>query len=273
MVIGVEKATDQVGGLLEASIAQTLDYDYEGVQGLTPTAQAGMLMQRYLMENKPPREALGAIPVRAHANAVGNPYAVYRKAITLETYAKAPLVADPLNLYDIAPVVDGAAAILLTRAELLPKDYVHKPVRVAGSSVAIDALAVHDRLNPLIFGAAYRSVSEALGMARMQVADVDLLELDDSYSIYAILSLEAAGLAKKGEGWRAAQELTKPMLSMGGMKGRGRPLGAAGVYQLAEAALELRGEAGTCQVANLRSALVQNLGGAAATAITHVLSL
>ena len=232
-----------------------------------------MLMQRYLMENKPPREAFGVFPVHAHANAVGNPNAMYRRAITLETYIKSPLTADPLNLYDIAPVVDGAAAILLTRAELLPNDFAHKLVRVTGSSNSIDALAVHDRLNPLIFGAAYRSVSEALGMTGMQVGDIDLFELDDSYSIYAILALEATGLAKKGEGWRAAQEMTKPMLSMGGMKGRGRPLGAAGIYQLAEAALQLRGEAGECQVTGVRSALVQNLGGAAATAITHILQV
>jgi acetyl-CoA C-acetyltransferase len=100
---------------------------------------------------------------------------------------------------------------------------------------------------------------------------VDFFELTDSYSIYTALSLEAAGFAKQGEGWKLAGKSKIPISTLGGWKGRGNPLGAGGAYQLAEAVLQLRGEAGKAQLKNARRAMVQTLGGAAATAITHIL--
>ena len=99
--------------------------------------------------------------------------------------------------------------------------------------------------------------------------DADLFELTDSATIYAALTLEAAGLAPRGESCRMAEagefarEGRMPISTLGGMKGRGNPLGAGGAYQLAEAALQLRGEASGCQVQDARCALVQSLGGPA----------
>ena len=90
----------------------------------------------------------------AHANAVNNPYAMYRRAISMETYSAADKINDPLNLYDAAPYADGAAALILTRRDLLPKDYPLPVVRLLGSSVASDTLALHDRKDPLAFEAA-----------------------------------------------------------------------------------------------------------------------
>ena len=131
--------------------------------------------------------------------------------------------------------------------------------------------------NLLAFEAAGVSVERACRQAGILPGDASLFELWDGFSIYAALSLEAACLAPRGEGWRLAQEgklsLTGqlPVLTMGGQKARGNPLGASGVYQLVEAALQLRGQAGKNQVPDARRALVQTLGGAAATAVTHVL--
>jgi len=277
LVVGVEKYTDKVGPELESDVAHMLDGDYEAMQGLTPTAQAALLMQRYLYETNAPRQAFAGFAAVGQRNAVGNPNAYFHKAIDREAYAKAEAVVEPLNLFDIAPYADGAAALLLACSDCLPKDFPHPVVKVTGSSVMVDALALHDRPDPLAFTAAHLSTEEACRQAGSLPEDVDFFELWDAYSIYAALSLEAVGLARRGEGWKLAQgealALTgkTPISTLGGQKGRGNPLGASGAYQLVEAALQLRGEAGPNQLKAPRRALVQTLGGPASTAITHIL--
>jgi acetyl-CoA C-acetyltransferase len=187
------------------------------------------------------------------------------------------MLAAPLNVFDAAPYADGAAALLLTRRDLVPSGLPHALVRISGSAVAIDTLALHDRRDPLGFDAARISVQRACRQAGILPSDADLFELTDAFSIYAALSLEAAGLAPRGGSWRMAEEGKfnldgeLPILTLGGMKARGNPLAASGVYQAVEAALQLRGEAGAAQVENARRAMIQSLGGPASTAITHVL--
>jgi acetyl-CoA C-acetyltransferase len=277
VVLGVEKYTDMVGPELESAVAQSTDYDYEAVQGMTPTTQAALLMQRYLHDSHAPRDAFAAFPMLAHANGAGNPNAMFRKAMRKEAYDNAEMLSDPLNLFDMAPYADGAAAVVLTRAELLPKGFAQIPVRISGSCVSIDTLALHDRPDPLAFHAAAYSVEGACRQAGILPADVDLFEYCDAFSIYAVLSLEAAGFAKRGEGWKLGQDGSlglngkMPVATLGGLKGRGNPLGATGVYQIIEAVQQLRGQAGPNQIPDARRALVQSLGGPASTAIAHVL--
>jgi len=279
LVVGVEKFTDQIGAAVEAALATALDSDYEAVHGLTPTAQAALLMRRYLSEFALPRHALAGFSLIAHANGVGNPYAMFRKAITLEMYQNADLVCDPLNLFDVAPHVDGAAALVLTRPELLPSGFPHPLVYITGSSVVTDRLALHDRPDPLAFHAVRLSAERACRQAQTAPAEMHLFELYDAYSIYAALSLEAAGFAPRGEGWKLAQEEclgikgSLPIATMGGLKARGNVGGASGVYQAVEATLQLRGQAGVNQVAGAKRAMVQCLGGPASTAVTHVLEV
>ena len=277
LVLGVEKWTDQVGSELQTALAATMDYDYESTPGMSVTAQAGLLMQRYLYEYKLSPNALAGFPIQAHANALNNPNAFFHRKLSLEEYEAADKVSDPLNLYDQAPMADGAAALLLTRRDLLPDDLPQPPVRVLGSSVAIDTLAMHDRPDPLAFEAAKRSAADACGQAGIKPIYADVFELDDSYSIYAALSLEAAGFAEKGKSHELAEKglfgpkAKLPILTMGGCKARGNPLGAKGVYQAVEAVMQLRGVCGANQVPDARVALIQCLGGPASTAITHVL--
>jgi acetyl-CoA C-acetyltransferase len=283
LVVGVEKYSDKVGSSVDAAIATSTDSDYEAIQGLTLNAQAALLMRRYLHETEAPRAAFAGFPLVAHANGAGNPNAMFRKAISAETYNRAGLVSDPLNMFDVAPNADGAAALVLTRPGLLPPGYPHRLVRVAGSSMATDTLALHDRADPLSFEAARISVERACQKARITPLQVDLFELYDAFSIYAALSLEAAGFAGRGGGWKLAQngaataEISLagslPISTMGGLKARGNPGGAAGVYQAVEAAMQLRGEAGTNQVPEARRALIQCLGGPASSAVTHVLEV
>lgn len=277
LVIGVEKFTDIIGPRSERLVAEIADYDYDGIQGMTPAAQAGLLMQRYLYEYGAPREAFAAFPMLAHANGANNPNAMYRKAIRRETYDNAAMVSDPLNLMDASPYADGAAAVFLTRPDLLPKEHAAPLVRVTGSSVVTDRLSLHDREKLLDFEAAGISVQRACSQAGILPGEVDLFELWDGFSIYAALSLEAACLAPRGESWRLVRDGKfnldgdLPILTMGGQKARGNPLGAASLYQLVEAALQLRGQAGMNQVTGARRALIQSLGGPASTAVAHVL--
>jgi len=276
LVVGVEKFTDQVGTTVEAALSATGDSDFEAMQGLTPTAQAALLLRRYLFEFETPRQAFGGFPLIAHANGASNPYAMFQKAISAETYARAGLVSDPLNMFDVAPVADGSAAVLLTRPELLSPGFPHALVRLAGSSLVTDTLALHDRPDPLTFHAARLSVERACQQAGIRSDQMDLFELFDAYSIYAVLSLEAAGLAGRGQGWQLAQDGqlslngTLPVATFGGLKARGNPGGATGVYQAVEAVLQLREQAGRNQVPGAHWAMIQALGGPASSAATHI---
>jgi acetyl-CoA C-acetyltransferase len=276
LVVGVEKMTDKVGPEVESAIATSLDSDYEAVQGLTPAGQAALLMQRYLYNYDVPREAFGIFPVTAHANGARNENAMFRRAIKPELYNRAGIVSDPLNMFDVAPDADGAAAVILTRSDLLPANHDRPLVRIAGSSVATDTLSLHDRPDPLDFRATRLSVERARHQAGVHLDQIDFFELFDAYSIFATLSLEGAGFTEQGQGWAFAQDeavsLTRsvPISCMGGLKARGNPWGATGVYQAVEAVLQLRGQAGANQIADATIGMIQSLGGPASTAITHI---
>lgn len=279
LVVGIEKMTEQIASQVETAVAASIDSDFEAVQGMTPTAQAAILMRRYMHEHRVDHACFAGFPVVAHANGESNPNAMFRKAISREAYNRAGLVSDPLNLFDVAPSADGAAALVLTRSELIPPDFLHPLVRISGSSLVTDTLALHDRLDILAFNAARLSVERACRQAGILPSDVDLFEMYDAYSIYAALTLEAAGFAAPGQGWRLAEEGrlgldgALPISTFGGLKARGNPGGATGVYQVVEAALQLRGQAGANQVTGARRALVQCLGGPASSAATHVLEV
>ena len=277
LVIGVEKATDVLDRDIDSLSVRTLDSDYEAAEGLTPIGQAALLMQRYIYENQVEREALAAFPMLAHANALNNPHAMYRKPLALETYLKAGMLAEPFNLYDIAPLADGAAAVLLARREVVPQNLNHPLVRIAGSSLVTDRFALHDRSDPLFFEAAAVSAQRACQQAGITPAQADFFEYADITTLHAVLSLEAAGLTPRGQGWRLAfdharwQKQPLPVATLGGHKARGNPLGAAGIYQAVEACLQLRGEAGASQVPQARIGMIQALAGTGSTAVTHIL--
>ena len=277
LVVGVEKFTDKIGSDVDSALATTSDADFEAVQGITLAAQAALLMKRYIHDYVVPAHGFAGFALTAHANGVGNPCAMYRKAIKPEMYANAEMVSDPLNMFDMAPNADGAAALVLTRRDLLPPNYSHPLVKVSGSASTVDTLALHDRKDMLSFDTAQVSADKARKQAGVTVDDIDLFEYHDVFSIYAALQLEAAGFAMKGQAWKLAEDGgislkgKIPCATMGGMKARGFPGGAAGVYQAVEAAIQLRGQAEANQVPNAKTALIQSLGGPASTAVSHIL--
>ncbi|WP_374688525.1 thiolase domain-containing protein [Promineifilum sp.] len=277
LVVGVEKVTDETGATVLAALATSLDADYEAIHGQTLSGAGALLMRRYMHTYGVTLADFAGFSVNAHANGAANPRAMYRNRLKPEAFAAAPMVADPVSLFDEAPAGDGAAAILVTSSERAA-DMVAQPVRVAASALATDAVALHDRRDLLWLSAAERSAQRALAAAGVTLDEIDVAELHDSFTIMAALSLEACGFAARGEGWTLARDghIRRdgriPISTFGGLKARGNPMGATGVYQLVELTQQLRGKAGDCQIANARTGLAQNLGGMGATAVTHVLS-
>ena len=277
LVIGVEKFTDKVGPAVDEALSTTADADFEAVQGLTPTAQAALLMRRYMHEYQVTADGFAGFALTAHTNGTGNKYAMFRKAIKPETYAKAEMVSEPLNMFDMAPIADGAAALVLTRRDLLPSGFKNPLVKIAGSAVSSDTLALHDRKDMLYFDTAQISTGKAMKQAGLTLDQINFFEYHDAFSIYAALSLESVGFAIKGKGWKLAAdgEISLkgriPCATMGGLKARGFPGGAAGVYQAVEAVIQLRGQAGANQIAGAKAGLIQSLGGPASTAVSHIL--
>ncbi len=275
LVVGVEKMTDMLGPQATSALAMAADADYEVAQGASFVAINGLLMRRYMYEYGYRQEDFAPFAVNAHANGMNNPYAMFHISVTPESYARARMIADPVNLMDSAPICDGAAAVVLAPAEWSPSS--SAPVRIAASAVATDAVALHDRRDPLVLEGAALSAYKAYEQAGVGPGEIDLFELHDAFSIMAALSLEAAGFARKGEGVRLALEgeITTqgriPVATMGGLKARGHPVGATGVYQVVELVQQLRGQAGANQVANARVGMAQNIGGSGATVITHIL--
>lgn len=276
VAVGVEKMTEPAHASTTAALATAADADWESAQGLSFVAINALIMRRYMHEYGWQRMDFAPFSINAHANAVHNPCARLREAISEDDYCRAPMVADPIHLLDASPIGDGAAAVLVVPAETL-RGNGHPIVTVAGSALATDSLAVHDRSDPLWLSAVAESARRAYAQAGVGPADIDVFELHDAFSIMAALSLEACGFAERGQGPRLGLEGEicpsgrVPVATRGGLKARGHPVGATGIYQAVEVVQQLRGEAGANQVPGATVGMAQNIGGSGATVVTHVL--
>ena len=276
IVVGVEKMTDTLGIDTTAALAMAADADYEAAHGASFVTINALLMQRYMHEYGYSHQDFAPFAVNAHRNAVNNPYAMFRFPVSAEKFGRARMISDPINLLDSSPICDGAAAVVLAPVDQA-RNQSMAAVRVAASAVGTDTVAVHDRREPLVLEGAELSTRRAYRQAGVGPGDIDLLELHDAFSIMAALSLEAAGFAGRGKGLTLALDGEIgidgriPVTTMGGLKARGHPVGATGIYQVVEVVQQLRGLAGKNQVPNARLGMAQNIGGSGATVITHIL--
>jgi acetyl-CoA C-acetyltransferase len=195
----------------------------------------------------------------------------------LEQFEKSSMVATPINLLDASPIGDGAAAVIIVPAEKVNSVLGRPRIVLSGSAAATDTIAVHSRKDPLFLSAAYASAKHAYEMAGVDPTDVDVFELHDAFSIMTALSLEACGFAERGQGPRLGldNEISPkgrmPVCTRGGLKARGHPVGATGMYQIVEVVQQLRGECGETQIEGAKIGMAQNIGGSGATVITHIL--
>jgi acetyl-CoA C-acetyltransferase len=277
VVVGVEKMTDSPGSEITAALASAADADWELEQGLSFVALNALIMKRYMHEYGWMHDDFGGFSMNAHANGVHNPHARFQEPITEADYHRSPMIADPINLLDASPMGDGAAALVLVPAETLRADNHHPIITIAGSAAATDSIAIHGRFDPLWLSAAEMSARKAYAQAGVTPTDIDLFEVHDAFSIMAALSLEASGFADRGQAPRLAIEGQIspqgriPIATRGGLKARGHPVGATGVYQIVEVTEQLRGQAEGSQVLGAQIGMAQNIGGSGSNIITTIL--
>lgn len=274
LVVGVEKMTDRHPHEVTAALATAADADLEVEMGVTFVGLNALLMRRYMHEHGWKHADFAPFAINAHANAMFNPYARLHQRITLEDFEKSAMIATPVNLLDASPIGDGAASLVIVPADTLSGE---KRILIAASSSATDTIAVHNRRDPLFLQAAYRSSQAAYQQAGVTPADIDVFELHDAFTIMSALSLEACGFAGRGQAPRLGLEGnilptgSIPVMTRGGLKARGHPVGATGVYQVVEVVQQLRGVCGQTQVPDARIGMAQNIGGSGSTIITHIL--
>ena len=277
LVIGVEKMTDKAGHDVTAALATAADADYEVEQGISFVGINALVMRRYMHEYGWKHEDFAPFSINAHANAIHNPFARLHEKISVEKFERSSMVATPINLLDASPTGDGAAAVIIVPADRIASVPGRPKITVAGSASATDSIAVHSRKDPLFLSAAYLSSKRAYEMAGVTPNDVDVFELHDAFSIMSALSLEACGFAERGQGVRLGldNEISPtgrvPVCTRGGLKARGHPVGATGMYQIVEVVQQLRGECNGTQVDGARIGMTQNIGGSGATILTHIL--
>jgi acetyl-CoA C-acetyltransferase len=277
LVVGVEKMTDKAGHDVTSALATAADADYEVEQGISFVGINALVMRRYMYEFGWKHADFAPFSINAHANAMHNPYARLHQKLNVEQFEKSSMVATPINLMDASPIGDGAAAVVIVPAEKVTS-LGHRPrITVAGSASATDSIAVHSRKDPMFLSAAYASSKRAYELAGVTPEDIDVFELHDAFSIMSALSLEACGFAERGQGVRLGldNEISPqgrvPVCTRGGLKARGHPVGATGMYQIVEVVQQLRGECGKTQVDGAKIGMAQNIGGSGATIITHIL--
>ena len=276
---GVEVMNHVSRERITAALATGSDWEMEGSNGESFISLNARLMQCYMEKYKVDTDLFGYFSINAHANANTNPNAMLHKSMSLDDYRQARVLNAPIKLSDAPPVSDGSAAIILANREValsaMRKGF--PAVRIAASAVATDQLNSRDRWKTVSLPGVEKSSRLAYTQAKIKPSDINFFELHDAYSIIAVLSLEGAGFAEPGRGieFGINGDITLdgrlPLSTMGGLKARGHPVGATGLYQIAEAYQQLTDTAGVNQVKNCRIGMTQSIGGTGATVVTHLL--
>jgi acetyl-CoA acetyltransferase len=257
MVIGVEKMGR---GMLQPGAARS----YQALLGLTvlPGAYA-MMARRHMHLYGTKAEHFAQVSVKSHKNAVENPYAQYRVAVTLEEVMNARMIAEPITLYQCCPTSDGASAVVLA-SEKRARQLTTRPVYLtawAGGTPTFDPKDPSLGEGPTAPLA--RKVYEASGFGP---DDIDVCQVHDAFSPGEIFTIEELGIVKPGEGgpfvWEGGTEITgrTPVNTDGGLLSRGHPMGATGGAMITEVVRQVRGQAGARQVEGAKIGLVQNAG-------------
>lgn len=276
---GVEVMNHVSRERITEALATGSDWENEGSKGASFISLNARLMQGYMEKYRVPVASFGHFAINAHANAYHNPKAMLHKAMSQQEYDCARVLTDPIKLSDAPPVSDGAAAVILANRDIAFAAMRHgfPAVRIVASAVATDRLTSEQRWRELQLSAVRESCRRAYDQAGVSPGSIDFYELHDAYTIITALSLEAAGFADPGQGayFGLDGEISLagrlPISTMGGLKARGHPVGATGLYQAVEACLQLTEQAGANQIPDCRRGMVQSIGGTGATVVTHIL--
>lgn len=273
IALGVEKLKDTgYGGLPTAMVGTYIPQWYPNAVAPANFAQLAAAYQaKHRIEPALLKRAISRVSIKSHANGAKNPKAHLRKEITEEQCLKAPIIAQPLGLFDCCGVSDGAAAVIVTRPDIArglgKKDLVSfKALQVSVSNGwemhgnEWDGSYVHTARI-----AARRAYAEAgISTPREQVS---MTEVHDCFSITELVTMEDLSLSDEGSAWRDVLDGAfdadgrTPCQIDGGLKCFGHPIGASGIRMLYEMYLQLQGRAGERQLRDPSIGLTHNLGG------------
>jgi len=287
LVVGGEKMTHiTTPGYVTSNVATLTHPEAERQHGVSLPSFAGLLTRAYLEKYDAKLEWISDIAIKNHKNGALNSNAHFQR--TIESFMESaikkgkgtwdnvhefldddktnPIIADPLRLFHVCPISDGAAALVLCNAEKA-KEYCDTPILISGIGQATDTQIIFEREELTTLKALRICSNQAYKMAHKSPEDMDVAELHDAFEILEAVQSEDIGFFNKGEGAKAAHEGQTeiggkiPINPSGGLKARGHPLGATGVAQVVELVWQLRGEAGKRQVDGAKTGITCNFGG------------
>jgi len=243
------------------------------------TVLQAMYATRQMFELGYTMEDYARVAVKNHKNGVACPYAHYRFEVSLEKVLASPIITWPLHLFDCCPQTDGAAAVILCRADLAKK-YTDRPVYVMGTNTGHDYVNYWDKHNFIEMLSTVRAARGAFEMAKIKPADVDFGEIHDCFSNTELMDIEDIGFCRKGEAAKLlkegkfARDGELPINPSGGLKAHGHPIAATGLGQICEVFWQLREEATGRQVKLKKGIGIQhNVGGPGfGTSVVNILS-
>ncbi len=259
LVIGAEKMTDRSTAENTKDLSASLHMS-EVAAGATMPGLAAIVASRYLQRHHLTSHVCDVSTVHARAMAAANPNAHFQKAVTLEEAATSRPVALPLRLLHCSAMSDGATAVVLEKGK--------GPATVLGLGQGFDALRIVDREDLTSFAATRVAARRAYEAAHLTRKEVNVIELHDAFSPFSMITLEDLGVCGPGEalgwfekGWVGLNGRL-PVNPSGGVVGRGHPVAASGLAEIAEVALQLRGEAGAHSIGNRpKVGLAQTISG------------
>lgn len=277
LVVGFEKLSHLDTLAATSYFSMGADYPFETRNGATFPGLYAAIANAHQKEYGTTAEQLGAVSVKNHANGARNPHAHFQKEITLDTYLRSPVVASPLRLYDCCPFSDGAAALVVTAREALPRPQA-EPLVIRASARAGDHGDIHDRASLTSLPASRRAGKEAFRQAGLEPKGIRFAEVHDCFTIAELVALEDLGLFAPGEAGAAtvAGETSLhgslPVNPSGGLKAKGHPVSATGAAQVVEIFEQMNASAGTRQLSSTDTALAHNVGATGSSCSVHIFS-
>lgn len=281
MAVGVEKLRDRQPQ--DSIVKMMVEYGHPYLQkGFTAAGTFAVYANRMMKEFGITREDISNVSVKNHFHGSLNEKAFYRKPCTLEEVMKSQMVANPLTVLDSCPTTDGAACVIMVRAEDVDKKK-HNPIFIKGLGLSVSTgwdLPFFDPNHDFLsFEATRQAAKTAYKQAGITnpIEEIDLVEVHDCFSIVELITYEDLGLCKQGE----SKDLMRgketqlggkiPVNVSGGLLSCGHPVGATGIRMVVEVSNHLRGNAGERQVKNAKRGLTHNIGGPGAIASVIIL--
>lgn len=260
MVCGVEKMSEITPQEAVSALTSVEDQEHLKYTGITVHSLAALIYKTYLKRFNKKQEDVALMSVLDHEHATTCNYAQYPFKLSIETIMNSAILADPIRVLEAASPSDGSAAVIMCSHEKA-KELGLPHVKIVTSQIARDKFNLMEREDLLSMRALAEAAQKAYSIAGIKPLDLSFVELYDDYSVMGVIALEKLGLCRPGGGVEMLKngevklKGSIPVNTFGGLKARGAPLGAIGVYQAVETFLQLTGNAGLNQVKNARIGL------------------